>query len=107
MNNEIRTVVVVGAGFSGAIATARLLRRGRANGRGLRVLLVNRSGPMARGVAYGTRTASHLLNVPAGRMSAFMEDEDHFLRFAQARDYSIAGGTFVPRSLYGEYLEFV
>lgn len=102
---DAATVVIVGAGFSGTVTAAHLLRRGRRDGRALRVLLVNRSGPVARGVAYGTRTASHVLNVPAGRMSAIADDEDHFLRFAQARDYSIVGGSFVPRALYGEYLE--
>jgi uncharacterized NAD(P)/FAD-binding protein YdhS len=69
------------------------------------VVLVNRGALPARGVAYGTRTPAHVLNVPAGRMSAFPDDEGHFLRFAQSRDYSITAGSFVPRALYGEYLE--
>ena len=98
------TVAVVGAGFSGTLVAAHLLRRAAGP---LRVLLVNRSGPMGRGVAYGTRTESHVLNVPAGRMSAFVDDEDDFLRFAQRRLRGAAGGTFVPRRLYGEYLEHV
>jgi uncharacterized NAD(P)/FAD-binding protein YdhS len=38
-------------------------------------------------------------------MSAFPEDPGDFVRFAQSRDPSITPGTFVRRSLYGEYLE--
>ena len=97
-------VVIVGAGFSGAVTAANLLTRAAGP---LRVVLLNRSGRMARGVAYGTRSDSHVLNVPAGRMSAFADDEDDFLRFARSRDATVAGGTFVPRPLYGEYLEHV
>ncbi len=62
---------------------------------------------MARGVAYGTRTESHVLNVPAGRMSAFPENESDFLRFAQTLLPEATGGSFLPRRLYGEYLEAV
>jgi uncharacterized NAD(P)/FAD-binding protein YdhS len=102
---EPRTVVVIGAGFSGTLAAAHLLRQGI--GAPLRVLLVNRSGPIARGVAYGTRSEAHVLNVPAGRMSAFPDDEGSFLRFAQRHDPAVTGGSFVPRHLYGQYLEEV
>jgi uncharacterized NAD(P)/FAD-binding protein YdhS len=102
---EPRTVVVIGAGFSGTLAAAHLLRQGI--GAPLRVVLVNRSGPIARGVAYGTRSEAHVLNVPAGRMSAFPDDESSFLRFAQRHDPAVTGGSFVPRHLYGQYLEQV
>jgi len=40
-------------------------------------------------------------------MSAFASDENDFLRFAQRRDAGVTGGTFVPRQLYGEYLEHI
>src|SRR5947208_2571808 len=40
-------------------------------------------------------------------MSAFADDEDSFLRFARRADPDVTGGTFVPRRLYGEYLEFL
>lgn len=99
----MKTVVVIGAGFCGAVAAAQLLRA-PASGP-LRVILINRSGLMARGVAYGTRTDAHALNVPAGRMGAYPEDEAGFLKFAQRHDPRIGGATFVSRRLYGDYLE--
>jgi uncharacterized NAD(P)/FAD-binding protein YdhS len=100
---DVRTVVIIGAGFSGVITAVRLLQSG--GEMPLRVALVNRSGGMARGVAYGTNVATHVLNVPAGRMSAFAEDEESFLRFVRTRDASVTGGSFVSRKLYGDYLE--
>jgi uncharacterized NAD(P)/FAD-binding protein YdhS len=103
---EPRSIAVIGAGFSGTILVAHLLRRCQGEG-GLRVYLINRSGRLARGVAYGTRSSNHVLNVPAGRMSAFAADENDFLRFAQRRDPAIQGGSFVPRHLYGDYLEHI
>lgn len=95
-------VAVVGAGFSGVMTAVHLLRA--RTGRPIRVLMVNRSGAMARGVAYGTQSPNHLLNVPAGRMSAFPDDPGHFLRYCQGKDVSVTAGTFVARSIYGEYL---
>ena len=97
------SVLIVGAGFSGTALAANLLRLGRP----VRVLLTNRYGPMGRGVAYGTRLETHVLNVPAGQMSAFPDDPEGFLRFAREQDTAITAATFVPRRLYGEYLERV
>lgn len=96
-------VAVVGAGFSGVMTAVHLLRA-RAT-RPIHVFMVNRSGAMARGVAYGTQSPNHLLNVPAGRMSAFPDDPSHFLRYCQGRMPDTQPSTFVARSIYGEYLD--
>lgn len=98
-----RTIAVVGSGFSGAVTVMRLLGTGGAGQ--LRVILVNRSGANARGLAYGTASKDHLLNVPAGGMSAFAERPDDFLDFCRESDANVAPGSFARRSAYGEYLE--
>lgn len=98
----MQRIVVVGAGFSGAATVIHLLRRH--GDRPLAVTLVSRHPELGRGIAYGTHSPWHLLNVPAGRMSLFPGDEGDFLRFAQERDPTVTGGSFLPRSLYGEYL---
>ncbi len=99
-----RTIVIVGGGLSGTLTAVHLMRR--AVEADLRIVLINRSGLLARGVAYGTRSADHVLNVPAARMSAFESDEGHFLRYAQQREASLQAGSFVRRELYGDYLEW-
>lgn len=95
------TVAVIGAGFSGTIAACRLARDAAG---AFRVALVERAPRFARGAAYGVNHHACLLNVPAGRMSAFPEEPEHFLRWLRARDPRATGGTFPARSLYGEYL---
>lgn len=100
-----KTVVVVGGGFCGALCVVHLLRSGIA-GIG-RIVLVDDGARIGRGVAYSTDEPLHLLNVPAGRMSAFPHDAEHFLRFAQSIDATARGGDFLPRKMYGDYIESV
>jgi uncharacterized NAD(P)/FAD-binding protein YdhS len=98
-----RTIAIVGGGLSGTLTAIHLMQRAVEDD--LHIVLINRSGLLARGVAYGTRSADHVLNVPAARMSAFEADESHFLRFVQQREAGLQGGSFVRRELYGDYLE--
>lgn len=101
----MRTLVIVGAGFSGTMTAVHVLRRSlQSPSPYARVVLFERTGRFTAGVAYGTDHAAHTLNVPAGRMSAFDDDPEHFLRWARTRDPAVHGGAFVPRRLYGEYL---
>ncbi len=97
-----RTIGIVGAGFCGTSVAIALLRLAPASVR--RILLIERVERQIGGVAYSTSSSSHTLNVPAGRMSAFPNAPDDFLRFVRASDPSLTGGSFVPRRTYGEYL---
>jgi uncharacterized NAD(P)/FAD-binding protein YdhS len=97
------TIAIIGAGFCGTTLAVQLLLRPPTLP--LTIVLINRSGLLARGVAYGTRTASHVLNVPAGRMGALDGDEDGFLQFAQRQDPTVSATSFVARRTYGDYLE--
>jgi len=98
----VNTYAIVGAGFSGIACAVQLLRRLRAPAV---IHLVNRNHRFGRGLAYGTRSGSHLLNVPAARMGLDPHDETGFLRFLQEQGAAVRPGDFVPRKLYGEYLE--
>jgi uncharacterized NAD(P)/FAD-binding protein YdhS len=97
-----RTIVIVGAGFSGAMVATNLLRLPQEEP--LHVVLVDRA-PSSRGVAYAQRRYPYLLNVPAGRMSASSTDPGEFLTFAQQRLPASTADDFLPRELYGQYLE--
>jgi uncharacterized NAD(P)/FAD-binding protein YdhS len=100
----VKSIIIVGAGLSGTTVAAWLARLAGPEESGVRVQLVERSGVFGPGLAYGAARPSHLLNVPAGRMGAWAEDEGHFLTWLRLRYPSAVGGAFVQRSLYGEYL---
>jgi len=98
----MQVFAIVGAGFSGMAVAVQLLQRLKGPAR---VCLINRSLSFGRGLAYGTNSPSHLLNVPAGRMSLDPQRETGFIDYLQSRGLPYKGGDFVPRSLYGDYLE--
>lgn len=94
-------ILIVGAGFSGTIVAAHLLRSGLP----LEIFLVDSNASRGRGVAYKTGTNRHLLNVPACSMSAFQNEPKHFLNWALQRDPSVKSYDYLSRELYGDYLE--
>lgn len=104
-------IAIIGAGFSGTLTAVQLLRQAKS---GLTVYLVERTpAQFARGVAYSTSASCHLLNVPAGNMSAYPEDAEHFLRWAKTQESTlieppwvteISAASFLPRRAYGAYL---
>ncbi|MDQ1706767.1 MAG: hypothetical protein QOF18_3133, partial [Frankiaceae bacterium] len=96
-------VGVVGGGAAGAMVVAHLARAWQGPAP-LRVVLYDTSPRPARGLAYSTTEPHHLLNVPAGRMSALDGDVDHFLRWVQGRDASAGPEDFRSRAEYGDYL---
>src|SRR5271170_2270280 len=102
MNN---TIVIVGAGFSGTVLAANLLRRPPPEETD--IVLIERGGAMGRGVAYAAREFPFLLNVPAARLSADSRDATQFLRFARGRLPEADGEDFLPRAMYGDYLQEV
>jgi uncharacterized NAD(P)/FAD-binding protein YdhS len=97
-------VAVVGAGFCGTMVAVHLLRMARASSTDVSVALYEQGGTPGRGHAYATTSPIHLLNVPAGRMSAFADAPGHFLEWARLQDGSVSPSAFLPRHRYGEYL---
>jgi len=101
-----RAIAVIGAGFSGTLLTLHLLRR---TSPATRIVLFERNSQFARGQAYSTSNPSHLLNVPAGRMSAFGDRPLDFLRWLRERPDvkncpPPTSSCFVSRKLYGSYI---
>jgi uncharacterized NAD(P)/FAD-binding protein YdhS len=99
------TTIIVGAGFCGTVLAANLLRRPASEAAD--IVLIERGSAMGRGVAYAAREFPYLLNVPAARLSADSRDPLQFLRFAQSRVPDADGEDFLPRALYGDYLQDV
>lgn len=94
-----RHIAIIGGGYSGTLQAINLLRYGND-----RVTLIERTKRIARGAAYGTRHADHLLNVRAGKMSAFADAPNHFAAWLAERGHGDAA-SFAERRLYGLYLE--
>ncbi|MGG6295071.1 FAD/NAD(P)-binding protein [Leptolyngbya sp. AN02str] len=96
-------IAIVGSGFSGTLVAVHLLRMAA---QPVTIILIDRNGEYGRGVAYSTTLSLHLLNVPAGKMSAFPDEPDHFLTWLHDAGYvTIEAATFVSRHLYGSYVQ--
>jgi uncharacterized NAD(P)/FAD-binding protein YdhS len=95
---------IVGAGAAGALTAARLLDAAGRRGRPIEIVLIDPRATTGRGVAYSTGDDRHLLNVPAGRMSAYPEDPDHFLRWLEADGEAVEDCAYVSRARFGRYL---
>jgi uncharacterized NAD(P)/FAD-binding protein YdhS len=99
-------IAIVGAGFSGTLLALHLLRRCPP---GSKITLIERGVQFGRGAAYSTGNPSHLLNVPAGKMSAFHDRPHDFVEWLEAQaDLPVLGpvteGSFVPRQVFGNYV---
>ncbi|MCJ8138304.1 FAD/NAD(P)-binding protein [Falsirhodobacter halotolerans] len=97
-----RHALIIGGGASGVLAAAHILR---ADDRA-RVTIFDPNPRLAEGIAYGTRHPGHLLNVPAGGMSAFADRPAHFTEWLHAA-HPEGGWTdrsFAPRMIYADYL---
>ncbi len=70
-----------------------------------RVIVIEPRPHLGLGLAYSTPFHEHLLNVPAGKMSALPQQPSHFLDWLQVMHRSDAdANSFAPRKLYGDYL---
>jgi uncharacterized NAD(P)/FAD-binding protein YdhS len=97
-------IAVCGGGASAVLLLHALRKHAD---RPLDVTIVEERPLPGTGLAYSTPSPSHLLNVPAGRMSADAADPNEFVAWlgdnASADGYTAK--SFVPRRLYGAYLK--
>ena len=104
-----RSAVIVGGGFSGAMLALKLARARP----GVRVTLVERGARAGVGLAYGACEPFHLLNVPVSRMecglapgfAAWLRGCGADLREALAESGGVLEDAYVPRALFGRYME--
>lgn len=99
---EQQTFIIIGGGVSGTLTAYHLVRRtARA-----RVILVEPALRPGLGLAYSTPSLKHLLNVPAGKISALPDQPEHFLRWAQKHwNPAITERDFAPRAVFGRYIQ--
>lgn len=108
----VHTVAVIGGGMSGALFGLKLA----AARPDFRVIVIEATRRIGRGLAYGACSPQHLLNVPISRMEVGLTPgfADWLQANPNAREALSTGmaesggdlhGVFVPRALFGAYLE--
>jgi len=98
----ITTIAIVGGGVSGTLTAFHLVRQGTP----ARVILIDKRPDFGLGLAYSTPSLRHLLNVPAGKISALPDQPDHFLNWLRRNhDPAATEKTFAPRAVFGRYIQ--
>src|SRR6202023_716909 len=101
-NAQTTTIAIIGGGVRGTLTAFHLVRRATP----ARVILIDQRPDFGLGLAYSTPSLRHLLNVPAGKISALPEEPDHFLKWLYANyDSAASPVTFAPRAIFGHYLQ--
>jgi uncharacterized NAD(P)/FAD-binding protein YdhS len=106
---DFPVIAIVGGGFSGAAFAVHfaMLNHGKA-----RLVVFEPRERLGSGLAYSTLDPAHRVNVPAGKMSLYPDDPEHFLRCLAsspraAGDPELMGSDGQPyprRSVFGNYV---
>ena len=106
-NHDLVDLAIIGGGAAGVMVAMQALRHARAP---LRVCLFEAASTLGEGIAYATPAPQHLLNVPAGRMSALPEQPADFVAYLRETGAYPQGPEtdlaqrFVSRFHYAAYL---
>ncbi len=100
----MKSVAIIGGGFSGLSALSALVRHTTVP---LQVTVYGPDAVLGRGKAYSTQDPDHLLNVRAGAMGAHAGQDSDFHAWLAAHNSPHQAADFVPRALYGRYLDHV
>jgi uncharacterized NAD(P)/FAD-binding protein YdhS len=97
-----KTIAIIGGGVSGTLTAFHLVRQATP----ARVILIDQRPDFGLGLAYSTPSLRHLLNVPAGKISALPDQPDHFLNWLRKNhDPAATEKTFAPRAVFGRYIQ--
>ena len=94
-------IAIIGGGAAGAAVFGELLRRNQP----CTIHWIVNQRSLGRGVAYSTLDERHLLNVRAAGMGLFFDHSDDFLRHASGELGSANGSDFLPRRLFGDFVQ--
>src|ERR1700761_8826939 len=99
---KTHSYVIIGGGVSGTLTAYHLARRTAC----ARIIVVEPRPRPGLGLAYSTPILQHLLNVPAGKISALPDQPNHFLFWAQRYyDPEMTEADFAPRAVFGRYIQ--
>ncbi|MGG7036802.1 MAG: FAD/NAD(P)-binding protein [Flavobacterium sp.] len=103
----MKTIGIIGAGFTGTMTAVQLIKK---SNNPCEIIIINESETLNKGFAYNPYSDKHLLNVIAGKMSAFPEEPNHFIDWVMERpefknkDRELISNSFLPRKIFGEYI---
>tara|TARA_R110002072_G_scaffold172324_9_gene326408 strand:+ start:2805 stop:4217 length:1413 start_codon:yes stop_codon:yes gene_type:complete len=103
----MKRIAIIGGGFTGTMTAVQLIELAKGS---LEILLINEQGTLNRGIAYNPYSEKHLLNVIAGKMSAYPNQPNHFLDWVMeqpqfiSKDRTLISNAYLPRRIYGDYL---
>src|ERR1700731_1951975 len=96
-SHQEKTIAIIGGGVSGALTAYHLIEQGAE----ARVLVIDPRRELGLGLAYSTPSLRHLLNVPAGKISALPAQPAHFLNWLRIHhDPKATPMTFAPRAIF-------
>lgn len=113
---QIASIAIIGGGFSGICTAMHLIAKAN---KPLTIYLIEKEADLCKGVAYGTSSPYHPLNVRAGRMGLFADHPEHFYAWLESHpdiwrnsdpvfhSLNITPDSFLPRKLYAVYLQNV
>jgi uncharacterized NAD(P)/FAD-binding protein YdhS len=106
----MKKIGIIGGGFAGTMTAIQLIEKASAP---CEIIVINKTETFNKGIAYHPYSNKHLLNVIAQKMSAFPDKPTHFLdwvmslKFFKEKDPKLVANSFLPRQLYGDYLQDV
>jgi uncharacterized NAD(P)/FAD-binding protein YdhS len=102
-------IAIIGGGFSGLSTLLHLLQRTPIP---LNIHLFEKNDNLCKGVAYNTESIAHPLNISANQMGALADSPNDFYVWLKderinphLQDLQISPESYLPRMLYGLYLE--
>lgn len=97
-------IVIIGGGAAAAALTLALYRLHPATSRAFYLSIIEPRPEIGLGIAYGTTSPEHLLNVPSTSMSLFSDQANDFKNWLEKRYPENASAPFQPRLVYGQYI---
>ncbi len=103
----LKNVAIIGCGLSGLLVLHNIVHNYQNHNSSLKIRVFDNSPSFPKGTAYSTKSFNHLLNVRADGMGITFLDRVDFLIWLKKKGYQYQKNDFVPRKIFGNYLEEV
>ncbi len=102
---KFQNIAIIGCGLSGLLILYNIIRNHQNPNCHLKIRVFDNSPNFPKGIAYSTKSFNHLLNVRASGMGITSLDRRDFLIWLKKKGYQYEENDFVPRKIFGYYLE--